>query len=185
MDNKTKKALLKYLDKDDVSNQELVTIIKKVEKEGDVDFLIPLAKILVKNEDELIQSNIKNIFLNVKRSNAPEKIIQILSDSYFDKEKKFFSSLCWELNLNFSPYIEQLLDFFILYQDLELALDMFSAIEETLKTYNTEFNAEQIDKLQEKLKNHISDFEHSKKLLAVELSHIFDEVKQLLKNKSE
>jgi len=80
--------------------------------------------------------------------------------------------------MDFSPYLEDLLNFFIEFDDLEMALDMFSAIETTLSAYAPKFDTQQLEELKTKLKDAISGFEHSKKLLAVELSALFDKAKR-------
>ena len=175
MDKKTKKRLLEQISK--ATDDEMVEILKFIREEGDTDFLVPLAGVLVRSDNEVVKNEIKNLFLEVKRSAAPKEIIGILSGSEFEKEKKFFTELTWQLNLDFSPYLNELLDFFIEYEDLEMALDMFSAIEAVLGTYATKFKKEELDDLQRKLKDNIHKFEHSKKLLSVQLSHLFDEAK--------
>ncbi len=176
MDKKTKKALLNRITK--ASDEDLVEILKFLREEGDEDFIIPLATVLVTTKNEAIKNEIKNIFLEVKRSKVPGELVKILKDPAFAGEKKFFTSLCWELNMDFSPYLEDLLDFFIEYEDLEMALDMFSAIETTLAAYAPKFSKEELERLQRKLKDAISGFDHSKKLLAVELSALFDKAKR-------
>jgi hypothetical protein len=182
MDKKTKKALLNRINK--ASDEDLVEILKFLREEGDVDFLIPLARVLVNTNNDVIKNEVKNIFLEVKRSAAPAEIIKIIGDAEFVKEKKFFTGLCWQLNLDFSPYVGEMLDFFIEFEDLEMALDMFSAIETTLSTYASKYTPEQLEQLKSKLKDKIQDFDHSKKLLSVELTHIFDRAKRdsMLKN---
>ena len=172
MDKKTKKALLNKIEK--LSDENLIETLAFLREKGDEDFIIPLARILVTTKNEIIKKEIKNIFLEIKRSKASREIIKILKDKYFEHEKKFFSSLCWELNLDFSPYLEDLLNFYIEYNDLEQALNMFSAIEVTLSSYSTKFSKEELEKLQKKLKDAIPNFEHSKKLLSVKLSSLFD-----------
>jgi len=69
MDKKTKKALLNRITK--ANDEDLVEILKFLREEGDEDFIVPLAEVLVKTNNEAIKNEIKNIFLDVKRSKVP------------------------------------------------------------------------------------------------------------------
>ena len=176
MDKKTKKALLERIDK--ATDEDLVEILNFLREEGDTDFLVPLARVLVKTGNDAIKNEIKNIFLEVKRSAAPAEIIKIIESPELAKEKKFFTELCWQLNMDFSPHLEKMLDFFIEFDDLEMALDMFSTIETTLAAYAPKFTPEQLERMKSKLKDNIQNFDHSKKLLSVQLTHVFDQAKK-------
>ena len=176
MDKKTKKALLERIGK--ATDEDMVEILKFLREEGDTDFLVPLARVMVKTTNDAIKNEIKNIFLEVKRSAAPSEIIKIIETPEFEKEKKFFTGLCWQLNMDFSPFVGKMLDFFIEFDDLEMAMDMFSAIETTLSAYAPKFKPEELEKMKQKLKDNISNFEHSKKLLSVQLTHVFDKAKR-------
>jgi hypothetical protein len=161
---------------------EILSTLPIIKDDGDADFIIPLAKLLLLDISNELKRNIRQIFLELKDNTAVAPIMNIIQNKTFGDESAFFRSLCWGLKLDFTDYFNTFIDLFIS-SPFEPAFDYFTTIEIMLQDYFDKISIESSNKAIDKIKGKISSIDASKKDLTVELIHLLQHhIKQLKSN---
>ncbi len=182
MSEKPKYLQVKKKSREDIWRESLFSgvdyvvddVLKIIREEGNVKILPALLEFYSQNKDTALGKKAFQVISDIKDSNSVPVIIEAIDNQDFKNIRKDLLSLCWQMRLDFSPYLEKFVKIF-LDGDIEEALEVFTAIE----NFEHPIAPELIDRQIALLKDNISEVDEFKKNLLVELVRILEEKKRL------
>jgi hypothetical protein len=113
------------------NTEQIINTINEIRNSGSVNILPVLLKMIHKNTDDLVRSEILNLVGEIKSQEAiPILAGSIEQNNYGDYLPSFIAS-CWVSGLDFSKHLNIFTDLFIR-KDYLTALEAFTVIEESL-----------------------------------------------------
>jgi len=141
---------------------KILKTIDSIRRLGSAQIIEPLFDLYATNKNEKVLKAIFSLVIDIKDQSNADVIIELLKKKKYDSKLKDFLSMCWQSNLDFSEYMEFLIDI-ILHKDLLTAFEAFTIIEENTKKLDETKN----EKILNYLKNSIEKCpEENKELLA-------------------
>ncbi len=107
---------------------EAIAAIKYLREVGNEMFIDDLAQLLCKTNNEDIRSLILNLFNDLKDKNAVPKLIKVLKNNNYEKEKSNILTACWKSGLNFSSEIDIFFEIFFI-EEFEAAFEAYTVLE--------------------------------------------------------
>lgn len=152
MDNKAENIIqenvLKGLKSSD--SQKVIETIGELRESGNVAYIPLLLDLLISTPDTEIRKKIRELFSNLKDSDAIPIIISAIQDPKYAPELKGLVSSCWENGLDYTAYLSMFVDLLI-EKDLEVAFEAYTVIMNTENKIDQSIIDIQIEKLEKAL----------------------------------
>jgi hypothetical protein len=127
-ENMIQENVLKGLKSSD--SQKVIETIGELRESGNVAYIPLLLDLLSSTPEIEIKKKIRELFSNLKDSDAISIIISAILDPKFDTELKGLVSSCWENGLDYTGYLSLFVDLLI-EKDLEVAFEAYTVIMNT------------------------------------------------------
>ena len=151
----------------------LVSTLQEVKKSGNSALIPELISLLRRTNKKEIKNQILDILNNLKTQASANELAQAIRKNKQRDLLSYLVAACWKNGLDYTEFIDDFIEIFIQY-DYLLALDAFTVIENSTRNLSNIFLNSRINKL----KNHVSEVDDSKKVLTRELIHILHSKKE-------
>ncbi|GAB7086189.1 hypothetical protein [Marinifilum fragile] len=154
MTDKAKKAIHdKLVSELQSSDYKTVTkSINQLREEGQLEDIVLLFDLLVRNDDEEVKNTILKFLADIKDKKADLIFINaILNDKYKTIQKEL-TGICWQSSIDFTKHVSVFTDLLIK-SDFETAFEAFTVIENFTEKIEPEKRIEEQDKLKDAIPN--------------------------------
>ncbi len=144
--------------------QKVKDTIKEIRDFGNLAILPTLVDKFAQEQDAEIRKEIEKLLTDIKDKRAAEMLFAYVNDDKYKHIKRDLIGILWQSRLDFSPYLEQLIDIFIT-DPFDVAFEAFTTIEYFDKAIEPALAEACIAKL----KNNMDKMEQQRKFLMVDL----------------
>ncbi|MDQ2180429.1 hypothetical protein [Marinifilum sp. D714] len=172
MTDKAKKALHdKLVSELQSSDSKTVTkSINQLREEGQLEDIVILFDLLVKNKDEEVKSTIWKFLADIKDKKVDLILIDAILNEKYKSIQKELTGICWQSSIDFTKHVSVFTDLLIK-SDFETAFEAFTVIE----NFNEKIEADKRVEEQDKLKDAIPSAPEEIKGMIHECIHILDQ----------
>jgi len=156
MEKKNKELATKLFS---VKNEDVLSTIEYIKKEGNTELLYALLKLIQKTDNSKIESKAKDIFFNLKDTKSVELIMSAIENNEFANLRSFLCSACWNNGLDYSNYLPVFVKLYI-EEPFATAFDAFTIVENFTNKPEKKIIEEQIEWLKSSNLNLSDDKKH-------------------------
>lgn len=160
--NKINQAITKQLFSENI--EEVLSAIKRLNKDGNKDYLPALFEVLNSTPEESITNSIGKLLCTIKDSQTIPVFISALKEEKYKNIRKNIVSACWQNGLDFSDYINDFVDL-VISENWETAFEAFTVID----NFTNLPPEKKLAKTREKVESAIKDNDGQKKYLLEEI----------------
>ncbi len=131
-------------------SQKVIETIGELRESGNVAYIPLLLDLLGSTPDAEVRKKIRELFANLKDSDAIPILISAIQDPKYSTELKSLVSSCWENGLDYTKYISLFVDLLI-ETDLEVAFEAYTVIMNTENKIDQQIIDQQIERLEKAL----------------------------------
>ena len=168
----------KKLEKDlfSVDKIKVLDAIEFIRREGNINYIKPLAIKLRNSKDEEINKKLASIFNDLKDKNSIEIIMDLINDIEFESIKKTLISSCWQNSLSFQNHFLEFVNF-VINEDFETSIEAFSVIDDM----EDQVSKENLIKGKESIRKVTGNYQDDKLNL---LKELYKHIDNILESKS-
>lgn len=167
--SKQEKELIKGLES---TNPEVEKkSIEGLRQHGTVNSIEPLFKLWLKSDDEVVGELLFKIFCDIRITDAPAKIIELLCSGDYDSIMPLILNTMWNSGLDYTPYMPEITRF-ALKGDFNVALEALTLIENMEGEFSEELTMESLLAIKDFENNGKDADEQKVQLLAALKTHI-------------
>ncbi len=148
-------------------NETVKQTIKEIRELGNIKILPSLIEKFSNEADTEIKKELAKLLSDIKRKDAAEIFFQYVMDENYKHIKKELLSILWQSRLDYSPFINELINIFI-NEPFEIAFEAFTVIEYNDYPIDQHVAEQNI----EKLKYSLRTIDEKKKFLLVDLVNL-------------
>ncbi len=128
----------------------VISALKELRQSGDNSVIPYLIDLFVNSTSDKVKSETENFLIDLKDDKAAKPLSDALKDSRYKNKLEQLTSICWQADLDFSPYIDTFTEIAII-GDYQTSIEAYSVIEESLPNLSQQDIQKHISYLKEKI----------------------------------